>query len=340
MLGRCPCPPTFKGELHTHSHEIVHLPSSADEEPVLQPPHQIVIGFDLGAGSSRNSLSQASCESPRSVLEPHHLCFRAHHQHSRSPRFPLSALGSLLSGQPRNAPCTEGAALCVKVAIKAEEVAVGSNVYHSFSRRGHVACDVDGAVSYHNCLKRDHIACDVGHSNANLESKPVTFSRTDYVGVKPWNHGSSEHAGVRQNQPWNHDPRECMSHGSRHSKAFPSSDCEDEDSDDAAAADADGEGVDIRTSIFSPASPVSDYSRQDSPAVDFLSTCFLCRRHLSQGKDIYMYRGDRAFCSQECRHQQIVVDKRKERCPAVVACISGDLTHHGRVRRAAQAAVS
>lgn len=50
-------------------------------------------------------------------------------------------------------------------------------------------------------------------------------------------------------------------------------------------------------------------------APDFLSACYLCRRQLSHGKDIYMYRGDRAFCSVECRYQQIVSDeKKKERC--------------------------
>lgn len=56
----------------------------------------------------------------------------------------------------------------------------------------------------------------------------------------------------------------------------------------------------------------------DSPdfyAPDFLSACYLCRRQLSHGKDIYMYRGDRAFCSVECRYQQIVSDeKKKEHC--------------------------
>lgn len=57
----------------------------------------------------------------------------------------------------------------------------------------------------------------------------------------------------------------------------------------------------------------------DSPgfhAPDFLSACYLCRRQLSHGKDIYMYRGDRAFCSVECRYQQIASDekKKKEHC--------------------------
>ncbi|KAJ7282122.1 hypothetical protein O6H91_02G022500 [Diphasiastrum complanatum] len=47
--------------------------------------------------------------------------------------------------------------------------------------------------------------------------------------------------------------------------------------------------------------------------MDFMEACFLCKRHLGQGRDIFMYRGDKAFCSVECRHQQIVVDERAER---------------------------
>ncbi|KAL1216261.1 FCS-Like Zinc finger 5 [Cardamine amara subsp. amara] len=46
---------------------------------------------------------------------------------------------------------------------------------------------------------------------------------------------------------------------------------------------------------------------------DFLRCCSLCKRLLVPGRDIYMYRGDRAFCSLECRQQQITVDERKEK---------------------------
>ncbi|KAG2269056.1 hypothetical protein Bca52824_063611 [Brassica carinata] len=54
-----------------------------------------------------------------------------------------------------------------------------------------------------------------------------------------------------------------------------------------------------------------DYSTH---ARDFLRCCSLCKRHLVSGRDIYMYsRGDRAFCSLECRQQQITVDERKEK---------------------------
>ncbi|KAG7605444.1 FCS-Like Zinc finger 15 [Arabidopsis thaliana] len=50
----------------------------------------------------------------------------------------------------------------------------------------------------------------------------------------------------------------------------------------------------------------------------FLEHCFLCRRKLLPAKDIYMYKGDRAFCSVECRSKQMIMDEeeslRREYC--------------------------
>ncbi|KAE9444950.1 hypothetical protein C3L33_23152, partial [Rhododendron williamsianum] len=46
----------------------------------------------------------------------------------------------------------------------------------------------------------------------------------------------------------------------------------------------------------------------------FLRSCFLCKCRLVPGRDIYMYRGDSAFCSLECRQQQIIQDEKKEKC--------------------------
>ncbi|XP_047087003.1 FCS-Like Zinc finger 13-like [Lolium rigidum] len=44
---------------------------------------------------------------------------------------------------------------------------------------------------------------------------------------------------------------------------------------------------------------------------DFLGCCDRCQRPLDD-KDIFMYRGDRAFCSTECRYQAIVNDEFQE----------------------------
>ncbi|CAH8304641.1 unnamed protein product [Eruca vesicaria subsp. sativa] len=43
----------------------------------------------------------------------------------------------------------------------------------------------------------------------------------------------------------------------------------------------------------------------------FLESCSLCRKTLSLNSDIFMYRGDMAFCSQECRQEQIESDEKK-----------------------------
>ena len=51
----------------------------------------------------------------------------------------------------------------------------------------------------------------------------------------------------------------------------------------------------------------------------FLRSCSLCKRRLVPGRDIYMYRGDSAFCSHECRQQQIIQDERNEKCSFVSA---------------------
>jgi len=50
----------------------------------------------------------------------------------------------------------------------------------------------------------------------------------------------------------------------------------------------------------------------------FLKACYLCKRELSPDKDVYMYRGDQGFCSEECRWQQILVDEAREREAAAV----------------------
>ncbi|CAN6167047.1 unnamed protein product [Urochloa humidicola] len=44
-----------------------------------------------------------------------------------------------------------------------------------------------------------------------------------------------------------------------------------------------------------------------------LRACSLCQRELSPNKDVYMYRGDQGFCSQECRWHQMLKDDARER---------------------------
>ncbi|XP_039020943.1 FCS-Like Zinc finger 8-like [Hibiscus syriacus] len=44
-----------------------------------------------------------------------------------------------------------------------------------------------------------------------------------------------------------------------------------------------------------------------SASQSFLSFCYTCKKNLHQKIDIYIYRGDKAFCSQECRYQEMVL---------------------------------
>ncbi|KAL3733228.1 hypothetical protein ACJRO7_022713 [Eucalyptus globulus] len=76
------------------------------------------------------------------------------------------------------------------------------------------------------------------------------------------------------------------------------------------------EGWDPRLVMPGPASPRPHrrHSCEIIDTADFLRSCSLCKRRLVPGRDIYMYRGDSAFCSLECRQQQMKQDERKEKC--------------------------
>uniref|UniRef100_A0A453PAS0 FLZ-type domain-containing protein n=3 Tax=Triticinae TaxID=1648030 RepID=A0A453PAS0_AEGTS len=47
----------------------------------------------------------------------------------------------------------------------------------------------------------------------------------------------------------------------------------------------------------------------------YLDACFRCGRTIAGNKDIFMYRGDTPFCSEECRQQQIDTDEAAEKRP-------------------------
>ncbi|CAO2169273.1 unnamed protein product [Urochloa humidicola] len=68
-----------------------------------------------------------------------------------------------------------------------------------------------------------------------------------------------------------------------------------------------------------PRTAAAAASRHGGVSCSFLKACSLCRRDLSPSKDVYMYRGDQGFCSEECRWEQILVDEARERQAAVVS---------------------
>ena len=57
----------------------------------------------------------------------------------------------------------------------------------------------------------------------------------------------------------------------------------------------------------------SKSSRFEESTHYFLGSCYLCKKNLCDGRDIYMYRGDTPFCSEECRQQQIKFDEAQEK---------------------------
>ncbi|WOL06117.1 hypothetical protein Cni_G14849 [Canna indica] len=45
----------------------------------------------------------------------------------------------------------------------------------------------------------------------------------------------------------------------------------------------------------------------------FLDSCSFCGKRLARNRDIFMYRGDTPFCSEECRQEQIAIDEAREK---------------------------
>ncbi|XP_031478031.1 FCS-Like Zinc finger 8-like [Nymphaea colorata] len=60
-------------------------------------------------------------------------------------------------------------------------------------------------------------------------------------------------------------------------------------------------------------SPAFNSRRAAFPLDDFLSFCHFCKKKLGEKDDIFMYRGEKAFCSSECRDQEILFDERMEK---------------------------
>ncbi|KAL8141805.1 hypothetical protein V2J09_014837 [Rumex salicifolius] len=53
----------------------------------------------------------------------------------------------------------------------------------------------------------------------------------------------------------------------------------------------------------------------------FLEACSLCKKPLGGNRDIFMYRGDTPFCSEECRNEQIEADEAMEKSLCLSASV-------------------
>ncbi|KAM3370136.1 hypothetical protein ACQJBY_017810 [Aegilops geniculata] len=58
----------------------------------------------------------------------------------------------------------------------------------------------------------------------------------------------------------------------------------------------------VACSFFFDAEPLAELGM---PALD---ACALCAKLLARDSDIFMYKGDTPFCSEECRHEQMQLD--------------------------------
>ncbi|KAJ3673759.1 hypothetical protein LUZ60_005751 [Juncus effusus] len=65
--------------------------------------------------------------------------------------------------------------------------------------------------------------------------------------------------------------------------------------------------------------PPRSIQRRSSSAADlpapphFLAACGLCQRKLGPGVDAFIYRGEVAFCSMECRHYMIREEEQRKK---------------------------
>lgn len=75
----------------------------------------------------------------------------------------------------------------------------------------------------------------------------------------------------------------------------------------------DGEFIGNSNSIAYQKASIAVNHTPNFTTADFLNSCFLCKKQL-KGLDIFMYRGEKAFCSAECRCTQISMDEHKEKC--------------------------
>ncbi|XP_062210121.1 FCS-Like Zinc finger 17-like [Phragmites australis] len=69
-----------------------------------------------------------------------------------------------------------------------------------------------------------------------------------------------------------------------------------------------------RSEVRTPATSASKCHENGRVFVglEFLKCCFCCRKTLDATMDVFVYKGDQAFCSAECRCQQIAKEERRE----------------------------
>ncbi|XP_024365466.1 uncharacterized protein [Physcomitrium patens] len=279
------------------SQEFSPLPENPKEKlkPTIKDPPscapRVVIGFDPKPASAQGpSYSECGGVSPKS--SPCSPCFQ---DKASSPR---SALNSLFSRQPR----------CVK---PSDGVGLGI-VLHAHSPAPVLFVeDIKTSINERSVEAADHISIPVREdiSPQRYWDIPVVQSRRHShpiptPGISPCHFS---------NQITNHqhpENRPVMKGPKHHQEVRPI----------LGWMEQDTLKVDRRDTFLLAASPargslvVGDDTAALTATTHFLDECSFCKRHLPEDKDIFMYRGDKAFCSVECRSQQMLMDERSKNC--------------------------
>lgn len=311
MLGKRPRPilrTTSKSQLMP-----TESPPAQSKEPKVPPTPvpgapRLVIGF--------NPVSQkVDCEgSPRSVMEPKALAGIAKvASQERSPRSPKSGLESLLSSpRPGNVQGSDKFALATAVTK-------------------------EGGTAKGACVEVVEAPVVLFTEVFSFKCCAARFPATSQpIPIAPTHLQSSSRGKTQLGKAVQEDEHEASAQrreGLRNQTRGVFVGWDDED-------------VGKQESIFSTASPASSCNENvgDFSLSDFLNACFFCKRSLVPGEDIFMYRGDRAFCTAECRYKQIVIDERKERCASAThkagAAVSSDTKFRSNVLAATTAAAA
>lgn len=256
--------------------------SSKHLHPSSSAPRRVVLGFDI----ELEHKAFEACESPRSVLD------------SNAPGSEKQGTGrSLRSGLralPPRKNGNQGVGLAIAVDIQAEED----------ESRGLPLVD---RCALPPCARIPH--CQ--------RSQPITIVASPCARDLPSGKKASRHEDLSPIHSENKavDSEDSLLGFFVSEEMSPCKDCALHDHE-IRESEGDEDNV-IQQPIFSVASVPSAYGSLNMESADFLDACAFCERAFLPGKDIYMYRGDQAFCSAECRDKQIKMDESQIEQPAM-----------------------
>ncbi|MCO5607408.1 hypothetical protein L7F22_061604 [Adiantum nelumboides] len=266
-----------------------------DPKPVNAPayskhpsvPQHVMLGFD---GQQETKPSEV-CESPRSVLDVNVLASEKH--------APGRSFRSYVRALPLQNRGSQGVGLAIIVDIHAEE----KEDYRSYSPVGN-----DSAFT-----SRQHesslTVCPQSDRH-NQRSQPIAIATncsgqdesTNYMWTNYVESSGSEDAFSSSGIAWDMKYFGVDYYATQQKYV----------AHDKTTYNVDNDENSNEPSIFSVASIPSDCGSVSIHVASFLDACAFCQRALP-GKDIFMYSGDQAFCSAECRGERMTIDEYKEK---------------------------